>query len=66
VLKQGIEGVPIGRWPPVDNDRSIEEVSKHEKKLAELKRLRQIGALHDEVVIEYERKILDRWLGDYK
>ncbi len=63
VLRQGIKGEPIGRWPPTRFPHLTDEISKYEKKLIELTRLRTIG-LHDEVVIEYERKILDRWLGE--
>jgi hypothetical protein len=62
VLKQGIRGKPIGRWPrvaPVEAGT----FKKYEQKLIELQTLRGMG-LHDEVVIEFERKILDRWLDD--
>jgi hypothetical protein len=61
VLTQGIRGEPVGRWPleppPVPSDG----LKEYERKIVELRRLHRLG-LHEEVVIEYERKILDRWL----
>ncbi len=63
VLRQGIKGVPIGRWPLDSPTSANHTLLKYEQKILELGRLRRHG-LHEEVVIEFERKILDRWLGE--
>lgn len=61
VLSQGIRGVPIGRWPVANlaNDRA-QSLSAHERQILELQRFRTLG-VHEEVVIEFERKILAKW-----
>jgi hypothetical protein len=61
VLTQGIKGEPIGRWPPSVPPVPSHTLTEYEQKIAELRRLHGLG-LHEEVVIEFERKILDRWL----
>ena len=61
VLKQGIKGEPIGRWPPPNVGEEADVMNKTQARLAQLLKLRKLG-LHDEVVIEYERKILAQWL----
>lgn len=61
VLKQGIAGKPVGRWPPASvapNDN----LREYEDRILELRRLHALG-VHEEVVIEFERKILDKWLS---
>jgi hypothetical protein len=63
VLKQGIRGEPVGRWPVNGASVLTDAIAKYEQKILELQRMRALG-LHDEVVVEFERKILDRWLGD--
>ena len=61
VLRQGIKGEPIGRWPVVPETSPSGKLLQYEQKIAELARFRSLG-VHEEVVIEFERKILDRWL----
>jgi hypothetical protein len=63
VLKQGIRGEPVGRWPPESTILPSDVLKRYEQKITELQRLRAVG-LHEEVVIEFERKILDRWLEE--
>lgn len=62
VLKCGIEGKPPGRWPP-DSGSSAENagIAVYERKLQELQRLREKYGVRDELMIEYQRKILDQW-----
>lgn len=61
VLRQGIKGEPIGRWPVVPGPSPSGKLLQYEQKIAELTRFRSLG-VHEEVIIEFERKILDRWL----
>lgn len=61
VLRQGIKGEPIGRWPVVDEANPTGMLRQYEQKIIELARFRSLG-VHEEVIIEFERKILDRWL----
>ncbi len=63
VIKQGIKGEPIGRWIPKADEPPENTLMKYEQKILELGRLRKLG-LHDDIVIEFERKILDRWLDE--
>ena len=63
VLKQGIKGEPIGRWPPDAELDSADGFGRYAAKIEELQRLRAFG-IHEEIVIEFERKILDRWLDE--
>lgn len=65
VLKQGIKGEPVGRWPVDSATNASNTLKQYETKIVELRRLHALG-LHDEVVIEFERKILDRWLDEEK
>ena len=62
VLRQGILGKPIGRWKKAENVDVAGAYSTCEEKLLELRRLR--GMVHEEVAIEFERRILDRWLDE--
>ena len=59
VLSQGIKGLPIGRWP-IDGRGRPTAIDAYADKLRELQRLKEAG-LHDEVMIEFERKILNQW-----
>jgi hypothetical protein len=63
VLKQGIRGEPVGRWPPESTIVPSDVLKRCEQKIRELQQLSRMG-LHEEVVIEFERKILDRWLEE--
>ena len=63
VLRQGIKGEPVGRWPVEGESRPEERLRLYEQKFEELGRFRR--HLHSEVLIEYERKILDKWLDDW-
>lgn len=63
VLKQGIKGEPIGRWRSPSNDSPEDLFEKYEKKITELGKFRDLG-VHEEVVIEFERRILDKWLDE--
>jgi len=63
VLKQGIKGEPVGRWQSEPHETSDKYFAKYEKRLVELGKFRALG-VHEEVVIEYERKILDKWLDE--
>lgn len=63
VLRQGIRGEPVGRWPLRDTLNSSGKLHKYEQRIAELSRFRSLG-VHEEVIIEFERKILDKWLDD--
>jgi hypothetical protein len=62
VLAQGIAGQPIGRWPPTSATSTLDAIDVFERKVIELQRLSQLG-LHEEVVIEFERKLLNKWLA---
>ena len=61
VLSQGIRGLPVGRWPPSGSKNANPSFDAYEQKLRELQRLKDVG-LHEEVMIEFERKILSQWL----
>lgn len=63
VLRQGIKGEPIGRWPVIARGDAIGKLRRYEQRLKELAHFRSLG-IHEEVIIEFERKILDRWLDD--
>ena len=65
VLSQGIRGEPVGPWPPTNGGRSEDALSIHERRVLELQRFRTLG-VHEEVVIEYERKILTEWFQGNK
>lgn len=61
VLKQGIKGEPVGRWPLMTNQGVEVPTDKYEERLKELNRFETIG-LSKEVKIEFERLILKEWL----
>lgn len=61
VLRQGIKGESIGRWPDKNDINSVSKLSEHEKKIIELGRFRTLG-VDEQVIIEFQRKILDKWL----
>jgi len=61
VLRQGIKGESIGRWPINNSGISDGKLRQYEQKIIELTRFRSLG-VHEEVIIEFERKILDKWL----
>jgi len=60
VLTQGIKGEPVGPWPPINPNESPsgDDLEYIERKLKDLAKLKPY--LHEEVVIEYERRILSR------
>lgn len=60
VLSQGIRGEPIGPWPPLSKQDGSASLSVHERKILQLQRFRTLG-IHEEVVVEYERRILADW-----
>lgn len=60
VLVQGIRGLPVGRWQTSVLHDGTNSLEFYERKLEELHRLKRFG-VHDEVVIEFERKILNQW-----
>jgi hypothetical protein len=62
VLCQGIRGEPVGFWKQSSPDASKHSLSVHERRVLELHRFRALG-VHEEVVIEFERKILTEWYG---
>jgi hypothetical protein len=64
VLIQGIKGVPVGPWPPIDDTDSHAEsgIDVIETDLKAL--MRYSPYLHETVVIEYERRILSRRFGE--
>jgi hypothetical protein len=62
VLCQGIRGEPVGfrqQSSPKANEHSL---SVYERRILELQRFRTLG-VHEEVVIEFQRKILTEWFG---
>jgi len=62
VLRQGIKGEPVGRWHHDEYDiNSSQKLRLHENKIKELAHFRSLG-VHEQVIIEFERKILDKWL----
>jgi TIR domain-containing protein len=61
VLRQGIKGEPVGRWPRNDNSEGV--LHKYGQRIVELAHFRSLG-VHEEVIIEFERKILDKWLDE--
>ena len=62
VLRQGIKGEPVGRWPIERETIPDGTLRRYEERLKELARFRIL--VHEEVIIESERKILDKWLDD--
>jgi hypothetical protein len=64
VLKQGIKGEPRGRWPPKSTDAPDDVFAKYEQKFLELEKFQELLDLHEDLVIEFKRKILDRWLDE--
>lgn len=65
VLCQGIKGEPIGRWPQDQPAPPESNLAKYEARIRELARFRTLG-VHEEVIVEYERRILDLWFTDEK
>lgn len=63
VLVQGIKGLPVGRWPEKEEPETNEELYRHTRKLEELKILKQYTDSKD-LIIEFERKIFDKWLEE--
>jgi hypothetical protein len=61
VLRQGIKGMPVGRWPVKHSSDTGGKLRQYEQRIIELARFRSLG-VHEEVIIEFERKILDSWL----
>jgi TIR domain len=61
VLRQGIKGEFIGRWPIKEDASPGGKLRQYEQKIIELAHFRSLG-VHEEVIIEFERKILDKWL----
>jgi hypothetical protein len=59
VLCQGIRGLPVGRWPPRNRQNKDDSLEVYEDKLRQLQRLKEV--VHEEVMIEFERKILSQW-----
>jgi len=64
ILKCGIMGTSPGRWPR-DAASSVQNpsITVYERKLQELQRLRRYD-VRDEVLIEYQRKILEQWFEE--
>jgi hypothetical protein len=62
VLRQGIKGKPIGRWPIEKESGSEEKLRLYQQKFTELACFRTY--VHELVIMEFERKILDKWLDD--
>lgn len=65
VLCQGIKGEPIGRWPPNPPVPLDSNLNAYETRIRELARFRALG-VHEEVIVEYERRILDLWFTNGK
>jgi hypothetical protein len=65
VLCQGIKGQPIGRWPPSQPPDKDANLARYEARIRDLARFRALG-VHEEVIVEYERRILDLWFTDGK
>lgn len=64
VLRQGIRGEPVGRWPLArGDDQSRSDLKKHEQAILELRNFRSLG-VDEEVLREFQRKVLDRWLDE--
>jgi hypothetical protein len=63
VLRQGIKGEPVGRWPVQNKSSPIGKLQQYEQRITDLAHFRTLG-IHEEVIIEFERKILDKWLDD--
>jgi hypothetical protein len=62
VLKQGIKGEVPGRWPPKDDVPPKVTITKYEQKVIELRKL--AVHLHEQVTIEIERKLMEKWLDE--
>jgi hypothetical protein len=60
VLSQGIRGKPVGPWPPMSPAGNDVSLPLRERQILQLQRFRTLG-VHEEVVIEFERKILTEW-----
>jgi len=65
VLCQGVKGEPIGRWPPSQPPDPDRNLARYEARIRDLARFRALG-VHEEVIVEYERRILDLWFTDEK
>lgn len=63
VLRQGIRGEPVGRWAGENDALRSNPLKKYEQKIQELERLGSLG-VHKDVIMEYQRKILDKWFSE--
>ncbi len=67
VLVQGVRGESIGRWKGAPYTTVTTEGSDDiEVRLAEWRRIKEAGGLHETVVIEIERKLLGPWLEGHR
>lgn len=62
VLKQGIRGEPIGRWPPETEQSKQSSLNVYEERMLKLQRFKPLG-IREQVVIEIQRKIVMQALG---
>jgi hypothetical protein len=62
VLCQGIRGLPPGRWPPHDAE-GPDQLAQYKKQLMQLQEFEKLG-VREEVVVAFQRKILDQWWED--
>jgi hypothetical protein len=60
ILRQGIRGRPTGDLLTANDSEAT--LRKYERKLKELATLRR--HIHEHVIVEFERKLLDKWLDD--
>jgi hypothetical protein len=63
VLRQGVLGRPVGRWPPDAPAAQPSKLKQFEERIEQLARFRSLG-VHEQVIIEFERKILDKWFDE--
>jgi len=61
VLRQGIKGEPVGRWYNKDDINSSGKLGQYEQQIIKLGHFRSLG-VPEELIIEFQRKILDKWL----
>ena len=63
VLVCGIRGVPVGPWPPLNGFQNV-GLQQLEWRLGELAKLKRSFGIRDELIEEYQRRLLDQWLEE--
>ena len=64
VLLSGIRGVPPGRGPSTGEGGSDRRLVEFRETLVRIRTLRREQLIDDDIALEYQRRILDRLVGD--